>query len=406
MCCDLITQLSMKRLCVAILVMISSVVHAQSGDTSTKDLAAKQLSLGIQLLTESPQSANLTISSYSIHAGLMLARIGARGETAAQLDQLLLPHTYSSELLETYRTLNAQIVRTDNQSVVRFANSLWITNQSTLRDEYRAIVKNIFSVEPTTINFQALEHARKTINAWISERTSSLIPELIPQGSLTPETLLVLANALYFKAPWKQEFSTSATRDEDFWLTPTQSVKVSTMHLSGRHAYFENTEWQSIRLGYLDDSYSFLLLVPKQRISSLEIANSIGTKQIQEALRLPQYKRVNLALPRFRVRQSQDLCKVFHKIGLSRIFGTSADFSGIARMPMGISAVQHESIVSIDEKGTEAAAASAFVMARSAPPAAEVPIEVKADHPFAFIIFHTVSESPLFMGIVGDPRGQ
>lgn len=381
---------------------MTTMVHAENGDTSN-DLAAKQLTLGIQLLAKSSEATNRTVSPFSIHAALMLARMGAEGQTAEELDRLLLPSAYSPTLLERYHSLITSVSSKGDDVVARLANSIWLTDQATLQDRYRTDVKNMFSAEPYSINFTDSERARKTINSWVSDQTNSLIRDLIPRGAITPDTLLTLANALYFKAPWSQEFSKRATRDQDFWPSPTKSVKVPTMHLSGQQAYFENADWQSIQLWYLHDTYSFLLLVPKQKLTSEALTNALTARLVQEALQHQEHKRIDLALPRFKAQHSQELSRPLQELGIQRLFSGAADLSRIASIPMRVSVVQHESMVAVDEEGTEATAATAILMPRSAAVAPHTPVEVKADHPFAFIIFHHVSNVPLFIGVVGDP---
>jgi serpin B len=369
------------------------------------DLAEKQLSLGLSLLQQSPSESNRTVSPYSIHSGLMLARVGAKGETARQLDAVLSSAPFSSAVAQSYAALNRKVLaNTDNLSV-NLANSVWLAEQAEFTPEFKRITTATLSAESCNIDFTQTEKARKTINAWVSEKTKKLIPDLLPSGVLTKDTIATLVNALHFKAAWRHPFQEKATKDEDFWIKPSSSIKTPMMHSSESAVYFENKDWQAVNLDYAQGDYSYILLVPRQRLSAHQVAQALSLKLIREAHQSSSRARVQLTLPRFSIRESQDLASSLKKLGVVAPFTKDADFSGMSPLPTVIGAVQHESVVIVDEKGTEAAAATAVVMMKlSAIINPEPPKEVRADRPFAFAIVHNETKATLFLGTVGDPR--
>jgi len=218
-----------------------------------------------------------------------------------------------------------------------------------------------------------------------------------------PNTSAALITALYFKAAWDETFQEKLTKDADFWLTNGSSVKTPTMHLSGRAAYFENSEWQALQLTYDRGAYTYLLLLPRGRLAPSEVASKLSTSLIMSALKSSGYRRVNLSLPRHKIKQNRNIIGSVRSIVGELPFSSRADYSGITSLKLAIEEIIHEAVVHVDESGTEAAAATAVIMAKSAFMIDEDPKEVVADHPFAFAIIHTESGSPLFIGVVGEP---
>jgi len=379
---------------------------AQAQDeVAVNEIVSKQTRLGITLLQKSKGATNRTISPVSVHSGLMLARLGAHGETAKQLDALLLSTPYSPQTLKTYAALQSQILTKSDETLVSLANSIWITDQGDFTSEYKAAATQGFSAEARSIDFMQSEKARATINTWVSDQTKALIPNLIPSGMITKDTLATLVNALYFKAAWANPFRPSNTKEENFWLNPKTPVQVPMMHLTETFRYHEDKEWQGVVIPYSPPFYHFLLLVPKTPLSSEEIAKRLTLELITSASESISSPSVKLALPRFKVREAQNVADNIKSLGCTVPFSASADFTKMTPLGITISAVQHEAVVIVDEKGTEAAAATAVVMAKAmAILRPEQPKEVIADKPFAFAVLHAQTRAPLFLGVVGDPR--
>jgi serpin B len=381
---------------------VSSVAQHES---AIDDIVKKQTQLGISLLQKSQSGKNRAISPFSIHSGLMLARLGAQGETAKQLDGLLVSSPYSPQTLTAYASLQSQILTKNDETLVSLANSIWVTDQGKFTGEYTAAATQGFKAEARSIDFVQSERARLTINKWVSDQTRTLIPDLIPSGMITRDTVATLINALYFKAAWANPFRAANTKDEKFWIDPKTSVQLAMMHLTETFGYYEDKEWQGVILPYSPPLYNFLLLVPKRSLSSAEVAAQLTPEVITAASESLSSPKVKLALPRFTVRETQNLAESLKSLGCTLPFTTSADFSKMTSIGVAISAVQHESVVIVDEKGTEAAAATAVIMAKAlALINPEKPKEVTADKPFAFAILHGQTKAPLFLGVVADPR--
>lgn len=382
-----------------------SIAFRVSAEPFANDIPAKQGALGVQLLKTEPVESNTVLSPYSIHAALTLARLGAKGKTAAELDSVLLPAPYSPEILNDYAALNASIFTPREDITVTQANSLWITTKASFKPTFLQDAQRIFAATPQPIDFTSAEVARTTINRWVSSKTNSLIENLLPPGSITTSTVSTLVNALYFKAPWSNQFQKESTEDAPFWIGPGQEPKIPLMHQSQQAAYFENDSWQGVHLTYQRNEFYLLLLVPKEKLSTTALLPRLSPTLLDDASTNTTFTKVNLHMPRFTIRQSQNLTEKLITTGLTTALSGSADYSGIASLPIVISQVQHEAVVMVDERGTEAAAATAVILAASGfMPHPPEPKEVRADHPFIFAIIHRGSRAPLFLGIVADPR--
>jgi serpin B len=380
-------------------------LSAVSAQTVENEIARKQLDLGIFALKQGAQGgSNVTLSPYSIHSALMLLRLGAKGDVALQLDEKLLPQPLSPDEERVYADLNKQISVTNEKVQSTLANSVWLGTGYPFTKSYLDLSTQIFSSEPRAVDFEKPEAARATINDWVSSKTNRLIPTLLAPGTVTSQTTCVLVNALYFKSAWLNPFDKVFTKEGEFWTSPTISVKTPLMWRSDTMGYFEDDAWQGVHLPYQAYDFLFVALVPKERWSVSEVANSLSSELLGRAFEESQFTKVNLSLPRFKARFGTELVGVLEQYGLTKLRG--GDYSGISSRGVGgVDAVIHEAVVSVDEGGTEAAAATALMMAKGAfMPNPPQPKEVRIDRPFVFALVHRSSKAPLFMGIVGDPR--
>lgn len=387
--------------------MCAATLHDTSAApaTPTSRITSAQLELGISLLRASPSAKNLLLSPYSIHAGLSLARIGAAGATRAALDRVVLPGGWGADTLSHYAALHAAIQTPLESGVCTLANSIWISDRGSFTDAFVAEASKGFRAEVRTINFESSDNARRTINEWVSSKTNSLIPSLLPASMPDPKTSAALVNALYFKAAWDTTFPKELTRDGDFHLAGGDKVRIPMMQLDSSVPYFENSQWQAVQLAYDQEAYTYLLLVPRDRKDTDAIVRALSPTLIQTALQSAKFSPVLLSMPRHQIRHSSELTQSLRSRGITLPFSSEANYSAMTKLSATIGAIVHEAVVQVDEAGTEAAAATAMIMAKSAFIPANTRREIKADHPFAFAIIHSASRAPLFIGVVGDPRG-
>lgn len=362
-----------------------------------------QLDLGVRLTRARSGDGNIVLSPYSIHVALSLARLGAKGDTAAELDRILFPAGYSFKVLQGYAALNRSVTTEREGVKASLANSIWIHQEANFRDEYVKDTASFFDTQPNKMDVSKPEDGRASINKWVSDRTAQRIPELIPPGFVTRDLVSVLVNALYFKASWSEPFSEKATAPGEFWISGSKSIDASMMKATRTAPYYEDEKWQAVSLSYVGGAFEYLVLMPKEKLPSSEVARQLESPAVLGVIEGLKPERVQLSMPRHELRYKRDLADDLQQLGLSTSFSGEADFTGIADVSVKISAVVHESFVKVEESGTEAAAATAVMMTRSAMFAGEPKI-MTVDRPFVFVLMHRESRAPLFLGVIGEPR--
>jgi serpin B len=244
--------------------------------------------------------------------------------------------------------------------------------------------------------------SRITINNWVADQTAQKIKDLLPPRSITPETRLVLTNAVYFKAGWKTSFTAENTREGPFTLPGGSQIRVPMMTKSDSLGYLAGDAYVAVELPYKGDQLSMILLVPPAGgVDALE--RGLNASQVSALFANLERRQVALTLPKFRFEFGLSLAQKLRTLGMEVPFTDAADFSAMtAEEPVKIGDVIHKAFIGVDEKGTEAAAATAVIIVpTSVGPGNEV--QVTVDRPFLFLIRDIPTSSVLFLGRVGNP---
>jgi serpin B len=255
------------------------------------------------------------------------------------------------------------------------------------------ILASQYGAAARTVDFTSPE-AIESINAWVREQTADRIKKLFDQ--LDPMTKVVLANAVYFKADWARPFDPGATTTESFTRTDGSAVRAPMMRQEAGLRYATGDTWQAVELPYADSNLAMWVLVPTDNTSPAELLAPDTFSDVAARLHPG---RVDLSMPRWDFATDLDLIPPLRELGMNVPFRAGADFSGM--LPgVWIDQVVHEANITVDEEGTEAAAATGigFIVSASPPP-----VRIRADHPFAFAIVDTQTATPLFIGHVVDP---
>jgi len=372
--------------------------------------AAEQARFALALYRElDPASANLICSPFSIARALSMAREGAAGATAEELDRALhLPAELGARFAALARLLEPpQHGRGDERRpsyTLELATSLWGQAGAPIAPEYLRRLKDGYASELYATDFHRPDEARTAINTWTSTKTAGRIPEIIPPDVLSADTLLVLVDTIRFLANWETPFDIAKTRPAPFTPVGGAALDVPTMHRKGRYAYAETPLAQVLELPYELHSTSMVVVLPKRTDGLAEVAEREDVAAWTAALA---QRDVEVALPKFRFEWAQELKPALRALGVQAAFESQrADFSRVLSkpQPLFISHVLHRAMVAVDEHGTEAAAATAVVMARgSRPPPPQEPVAFRADHPFVFLLRHRPTGTVLFIGRVGQP---
>lgn len=379
--------------------------------------ANNQFAFDLYSELDKSEQGNIFYSPYSISAALAMTYEGAKGQTADEMKSVF--HFPESNILRpNFAAIYNEINRGNKAYELRTGNALWAQYDYKFLEDYTSRVEQYYGGKVANLDFkQETEKSRQTINSFIEEQTNNKIKDLIPPGILDPMTRLVLTNAIYFKGTWEWEFDKSDTRDQDFKITPTNIVKTPMMYMDpdkARFNYADLEKLQILELPYKGEKISMLILLPKQgedydfetreRIVSdytLEDVDLSTEKLNEYKSQMQETKLDSISLPKFEFDTKYFMKETLSAMGMPTAFG-NADFSGMdGTRNLIISQVIHQAFVKVDEKGTEAAAATAVVVMDKM---AAMPRNVfRADHPFIFIIQEKETGNILFMGRVTDP---
>jgi serpin B len=356
------------------------------------------------------QDGNLFYSPYSISLALAMTYAGARGETEAQMAEALhytLPqgqlHPAFAALAEALAARGQEAEGRDGEGFrLNVANALWGQQDYDFLSGFLDLVDRYYGAGLRRVDFVgAPEEARQTINGWVADETEGRITDLIPQGIIDTMTRLVLTNAIYFNAAWAEPFEESMTGDGPFYLLDGSQVLVPMMHQSSTFGYTEGDHYRAVELPYAGNELSMVILLPDaDEFEAFEAALDAAT--LETILGGLGYQPLSLTMPRFEFSAQFSLKDALKDLGMVDAFTSAADFSGMTgNRDLFIDAVLHKAFVSVDEAGTEAAAATAVVAKLTAAPAD--PLEVTVDRPFLFLIRDLETGALLFLGRVVDP---
>jgi serpin B len=351
---------------------------------------------------------NIFCSPLSVHAALMMSSAGARGATASEMSEALrVPPSLSAEASQRADALLLDALQSPDERdfQLHIASGLWGQKDFTWLPAFRDVLASDYHSDIYTVDFADAESASRQINDWVSQHTSGRITQLFAPGAIPQNAKLVLGNAVYFKGDWESPFEHESTRDGPFHLS-AQADPVTTpmMRQHGMFPAMENDQFQAVQLPYRGDRVSMLILLPKTVDGLAALESGLSEKMLSDVLSKLELKQAELSIPKFKTTARLSLQTALEAMGIHRAFAPlKADFSGMdGRTDLFIGAVQHQGWVSVDEKGTEAAAATGVIMR---PTAVFMPqFRFEADHPFFFLIRDNQTGVVLFAGRLCDPR--
>lgn len=358
--------------------------------------------------------ANLFFSPYSVDTALLMAAAGAKGKTAEEFASTLhVKGDASAGAAALMGQLNGKGEGGARAFSLTVANGLWVDQHFPILPGYTAALQKTFgAADAFPVDFAGnAEGARKTINTWVEEHTNKKITDLVGAGALKADTRVVLTNAIYFKASWQTPFEVSGTEKQPFHAARGKEVSVPLMHLQHSFGYQETEGAQVVVLPYTTGArggsdLEMVVVLPRKVDGLAGIEKELTPENVEKWSSGGRSALLNVHLPRFKTTSTLELNKPLGELGLREAFTRDADFSGISagggEQRLHISDVLHKAYVSVDEQGTEAAAATAVMMSPMAMPVDE-PVEFRADHPFLFVIRHRPSGAILFVGRVNDP---
>jgi len=347
-------------------------------------------------------SGNLFFSPYSISAALAMTYAGARGETEQQMAEALHFTLPQERLHPAFNALDLALASEGNENFrLDIANALWGQIGQYFRSDFLDLLATNYGAGMWLVNFiEDAERARIKINDWVSEHTENKIENLLPPGAVNSLTRLVLTNAIYFHASWLFPFS--VTEENTFTLLDNSKVTAQMMYEVEELRYAEGEGYQAVELPYKNGDASMLIILPTlDKFNEFEM--TLNAERVSEIVENLEYGNVDLKMPKFEFEKSLGLGQILPEMGVSVAFDPSrADFSGIDdNRDLYITNVLHKAFISVNENGTEAAAATAVIVGTTGMPSP--PVEISIDHPFIFMIRNNSTGAILFLGRVLDP---
>jgi len=365
---------------------------------------------------------NVIVSPLSVWEALAMTHGGAAGQTAVEIAAVLGMPNDREAIAAAAESLRTTVTKSKGQTItLDIANRLWVQKGKQLEESFTSLLLQRFGAAAGAVDFSgAAESARTEINGWVSEHTAQKIQNLLPSGSITPQTRLVLTNAVFMKAPWANPFEKQRTRPEPFRLSADKTVDLPFMQSDGLLMAGKigsgNNSATVCEIPYAGNLLSMIVSVPDavdgvpDVLAGLDAGWRAKWTNALTADGQPAVRRrpVTLSLPKWTARKPLSLNAPLSNLGMKLAFTAgAADFSGIdGRKDLFVSAVVHEGYVEVTEEGTEAAAATAVVIRETSVRInPDEPLVVRADRPFLWTIVERQSGVILFAGVVRDPRG-
>jgi serpin B len=356
------------------------------------------------------EEGNLFYSPHSISVALAMTYAGARSDTAEQMANTLHFILEQDRLHPAFNWLDAELAKRgegaqgkDGEGFrLNIVNAIWGQKDYSFLTDFLDVLAENYGAGLRILDFiTETEKSRLIINDWVSDQTGDRIKDLIPQGAIDELTRLVLTNAIYFNAAWEYPFDKKMTANGPFYLLDGGQVTVPMMQQTQSFGYTDGEGYQAVELLYDGDELSMVILLPASgNFEAFE--EGLQAQQISDIISGLQFAEVTLTMPKFEFDSEFSLKDTLAEMGMPAAFSEAADFSGMTgTRDLCISAVLHKAFVSVDEAGTEAAAATAVIVGETAIP--EQPVEVTVDHPFIFLIRDIETGAILFVGRVLNP---
>ena len=368
-----------------------------------RNLVSANTGFGFDIFKElilEDKDKNIFISPLSILLALAMTYNGAVGDTNLAMAEALRFKGFDLEELNSgFHDLMISIKNADSDIELAIANSIWYKLDYSVKEDFIERNKKYFSSEVNEIDFAAPE-AVDTINGWIDKATKGKIEKMLTE--IPPDAVMYLINAIYFKGNWTYPFDENLTSDDDFYLLDGSTKKVPMMSMEENFGYYSGDNFSGIKLPYGKEKMAMYIILPDEGVSLDSVTSSLDADKWNEIKESFYGSQVSLTMPKYKMEYGIKLLNdALAELGMGIAFGPGADFSGISP-DIFISKVLHKAVIEVNEKGSEAAAATVVEMVTSMPMAEEI-IEFRVDRPFFFVIADDRTGSILFMGKVVEP---
>ncbi len=347
---------------------------------------------------EAGAAGNILISPYSVATGLSMLYVGARGETADEIAEVLHSDLRAQELSQASLSLRKQL----SSANLKLASALFVSQDVFLLSSFRDLMERSFLAKVGRLDFSDPDNAASVVNNWVKTETGEKIPSLLQKGDLSSSSKLVLAGALFFQEAWKVPFVKENTKSTSFHKTEAEDVSVQMMQGAMTVKYYENDLLQMIALPMEKSAVECLFVLPKSQENEAFLEEELEPS-LNDWIEGLESKLVSVQIPKCELRQRIDLAETLEKLGMKLAFTTQANFVGIdGKLDLILSKMITEAYLSLDEGGILAAAGTAASMQLKS--TGETPsLKFVADKPFLLILRDRQMKEILLMGKVSNP---
>jgi len=351
---------------------------------------------------------NCFVSPISISLALAMTYNGAENKTKEEMAEVL---NISGFEISKFNKENEKIITqlTSNKDFFKLsiANSLWAKKEEPFKKPFLETAKKFYHAKIENVNFLAPETVPQ-INNWVENKTQDKIKNLLSKNDVNRDTLLVLINAIYFKGEWEKPFKKNLTKLRDFFFSDGTVRKVPMMSKSDDFLYFGSPEYQAVQLPYNGEKLKMAIFLPGKENSLKNFLEKFSEDKLKKMMAKFRMKKGSVLMPKFKMEFEIELKKVLSKLGMPTAFDRrTANFRKMCELKPGenisIDKVKHKAFIEVNEKGTEAAAATAVTMIKTTSMAPRSAFQMKINSPFFFTIFDSENQAILFMGTVEKP---
>lgn len=346
---------------------------------------------------------NIFFSPLSLNTAMGMTYAGANGQTMEQMAKVFYFPLQDKELHAELGKLQDKLNKLSSKGVeISIANQLWADKQYKFIRAYTCGVKKAYRAPVKQMPFRVKpDDCRIEINKWVESKTNDRIKDLLPDGSITDLTALVLTNAVYFKGQWDSKFNTENTTDGFFLTSSKEKVECRMMNAQKKLNLYQGDDIKLLEMPYVGKEFSMLVLLPNEDISLSSVEKNLSLEKFKGYVDLMAESDVTLSFPKFKFDARYELKPILSAMGMPIAFSNAADFTRMSKKPdLKIDEVYHKAFVEVSEERTEAAAATAVVIVRKS---FSVPVEFIANRSFMFFIRENETGNILFMGRVVNP---
>jgi serine protease inhibitor len=352
-----------------------------------------------KIVENSAESENVIISPLSISSALSMTLNGSGGSTrTAMLEALRMKGLTSDIINNSYRDLTNALLTVDKRVLISIANSVWIENNFVVKKPFTDILTNYYIADYRSFNISD-PLVPKQVNSWVEGKTNGLIKNMIDK--LDPNTVMLLANAIYFKGKWNSQFDKEKTVQGSFYKPSGTIVQVPVMKQTSDFKIYIGEGFTLAEFPYGQGNFVMDVIVPDNNNGIKNTLSLINDNSLKVWISQMSERKTELSFPRFKYGYKKELKDILSDMGMGLAFTENADFSNISDLPTLISFVLHQAFIETNEEGTEAAAATIVGIGVTSMPAG--PFVLNINHSFLYIIRETTTNSILFMGKVADP---